>query len=314
MNLTSYPFGKPILICGPTASGKSALGLEIAKVCGGSIVNADALQVYDTWRVLTARPNDEDEKSVNHCLYGHVSLETTYSVGAWLRDVTEISNSSDRPLIVLGGTGLYFSALTSGLAEIPETPVHIRELGNEIRNACQGADFITYLASNDPETLAKADQDNPMRLQRAWEVHQTTGRGLASWQKDTPPPLIPIEDATTVVLNSSPDWLNSRIARRFDNMVSGGALDECREVIKNGWNPSLPSSRALGARELVSYIHGECTLDAAKESATIATRQFAKRQRSWFRNKMSGWQQYSLDDSTDISALANRILQSANLS
>ena len=314
MNITSYPIVKPILICGPTASGKSALGLEIAKSCGGSIVNADALQVYDTWRVLTARPGEEDEKSVTHHLYGHVPLEITYSVGAWLRDVTEIMRKNDRPLIILGGTGLYFSALTSGLVDIPETPTHIRERGNEIRNARQGAEFIEYLSIHDPDTLAKTDQDNPMRLQRAWEVHQATGRGLASWQKDTPPPLIPIADAATVVLNSSPDWLNSRIAHRFDNMVAGGALDECREVMKHGWNPSLPSSRALGARELVSYIRGECTLDAAKESATIATRQFAKRQRSWFRNKMQNWQQYSLDDTTDISALASRILQSADLS
>lgn len=314
MNITSYPIGKQILICGPTASGKSALGLEIAKSCGGSIINADALQVYDTWRVLTARPSEEDEKSVTHHLYGHVPLETTYSVGAWLRDVTEIMRKNDRPLIILGGTGLYFSALTSGLVDIPETPPHIRERGNEIRNARQGAEFIEYLSIHDPDTLAKTDQENPMRLQRAWEVHQATGRGLASWQKDTPPPLIATGDAATVVLNSSPDWLNARISHRFDNMVAGGALDECREVMEHGWNPSLTSSRALGARELVSYIRGECTLDVAKESATIATRQFAKRQRSWFRNKMQNWQQYSLDDTTDISALASRILQYADLS
>ena len=142
MNITSYPIGKPILICGPTASGKSALGLEIAKYCGGSIVNADALQVYDTWRVLTARPSEEDEESVTHHLYGHVPLEITYSVGAWLRDVTEIMKKNDRPLIILGGTGLYFSALTSGLVDIPETPIHIRERGNEIRNARQGAGIV----------------------------------------------------------------------------------------------------------------------------------------------------------------------------
>ncbi len=314
MNTITYPHGNPILICGPTASGKSALGVEIARKSGGCIINADALQVYDTWRVLTARPSKTDEQTVPHQLYGHVPLSQTYSVGAWLRDVSKVLESIERPAIILGGTGLYFSALTTGLAEIPETPDHIRTKGNEIRNASHGAEFIEYLAKHDPETLAKTDQDNPMRLQRAWEVLQATGRGLASWQKDTPPPLIPLGSANAVVLNSSPDWLNARIAHRFDTMVAGGALDECRTVMQGGWEPSLPSSRALGARELVAYLRDECTLNAAKESATIATRQFAKRQRSWFRNKMQDWQQVSLDDETDITALADRILQRAELS
>ena len=314
MNRNTYPNGKPILICGPTASGKSALGMEIAKKSGGCIINADALQVYDKWRILTARPSKNDEIAVPHHLYGHVPMSQTYSVGAWLRDVTELLQTIDCQVIILGGTGLYFSALTSGLAEIPETPEHIRTKGNEIRSASHGAEFIEYLAECDPETLAKTDQNNPMRLQRAWEVHQTTGRGLASWQKDTPNPLIPVGSATAVVLNSNPDWLNARIARRFNQMVDEGALDECRAVIKDGWEPSLPSSRALGARELIAYLQDECTLDDAKESATIATRQFAKRQRSWFRNKMQGWDQVSLDDQTDIKALATQILQRADIS
>ena len=314
MNTIKYPHGKPILICGPTASGKSALGIEIARKSGGCIINADALQVYDTWRVLTARPSEMDEQAVPHHLYGHVPLSQTYSVGAWLRDVSKVLESIDRRAIILGGTGLYFSALTTGLAEIPETPSHIRTKGNEIRNASHGTEFIEYLSIHDPETLAKTDKDNPMRLQRAWEVLQATGRGLASWQKDTPAPLISLTSASAVVLNSSPDWLNTRIAGRFDNMVAGGALDECKTVMQSGWEPSLPSSRALGARELIAYLRGECTLDEAKDSATIATRQFAKRQRSWFRNKMQDWQQVSLDDQTDIAALADRILQRADLS
>ncbi len=314
MNTITYPHGEPILICGPTASGKSALGIKIAQKSGGCIINADALQVYDTWRVLTARPSETDEQAVPHHLYGHVPLHQTYSVGAWLRDISKVLARIDRRAIILGGTGLYFSALTSGLAEIPETPSHIRAKGNEIRLASQGVDFIEYLSIYDPATLAKTDTDNPMRLQRAWEVMQATGRGLASWQKDTPPPLVSINSASAIVLNSNPDWLNARIAGRFDNMVNGGALNECKAVMQNGWDPSLPSSRALGARQLIAYLHGECTLDEAKESATIATRQFAKRQRSWFRNKMQGWQQVSLDDQTDILALADRILHGADIS
>lgn len=314
MNTITYPHGKPILICGPTASGKSALGIEIAKKSGACIINADALQVYDTWRVLTARPSETDERTVPHHLYGHVPLHQTYSVGAWLRDVTKVLENTDHRVIILGGTGLYFSALTSGLAKIPETPDHIRAKGNQIRNDSQGAEFIKYLSTYDPETLAKTDTDNPMRLQRAWEVLQATGRGLASWQKDTPPPLIKLTSASAIVLNSNPDWLNARIAGRFDAMVAGGALNECKAAMQNGWEPSLPSSRALGARELIAYLRDECTLNEAKESATVATRQFAKRQRSWFRNKMQGWQQVSLDDQTDISALADRILQRSEIS
>ena len=314
MNTITYPHGNPILICGPTASGKSALGIEIARKSGRCIINADALQVYDTWRVLTARPSETDEQAVPHHLYGHIPLSQTYSVGAWLREVTKVLETIDCPVIILGGTGLYFSALTSGLAEIPETPDHIRTTGNEIRSASYGVEFIRYLSKHDPETLSKTDKDNPMRLQRAWEVHQATGRGLASWQKDTPPPLVPLMSANAVVLNSNPDWLNARIAQRFDKMVAEGALDECRTVMQGGWEPSLPSSRALGARELVAYLRDECTLNEAKESATIATRQFAKRQRSWFRNKMQGWQQVSLDDQTDISALAGSILSRTDVS
>jgi len=314
MNTITYRHDAPILICGPTASGKSALGIEIARKSGGCIINADALQVYDTWRVLTARPSETDERAIPHHLYGHVPTSQTYSVGAWLRDVTKVLESIDRPVIILGGTGLYFTALTTGLAEIPETPNHIRTQGNEIRNDSHGAEFIEYLTKHDPETLAKTDTDNPMRLQRAWEVLEATGRGLASWQKDTPEPLISLTSASAIVLNSSPDWLNARIAGRFDNMVAGGAIEECNTVLQYGWEPSLPSSRALGARELIAYLRDECTLEAAKESATIATRQFAKRQRSWFRNKMQDWQQVSLDDQTDISALVDRILQRSDIS
>lgn len=309
MNTNAYPNKKPILICGPTASGKSALGLEIAQKSGACIINADALQVYGTWQVLTARPSAADEDIAPHHLYGHVPLSRTYSVGAWLRDVSTVLEDEDRPLIILGGTGLYFSALTTGLAEIPETPEHIRAKGNEIRNTSYGAEFIEYLSVNDPATLAKTDQKNPMRLQRAWEVLEATGRGLSSWQEDTPAPLIPLETATAIVLNSSTDWLNARIANRFDKMVAGGALEECKVVMESGWDPTLPSSRALGARELIAYLNNERTLEDAKESATIATRQFAKRQRSWFRNKMQNWQQVSLDDQTDIKSLAERILQ-----
>ena len=305
--MTSPSQNKPILICGPTASGKSALAMRLAVQTGGFIVNADALQVYQPWRILTARPSIVDENTVQHRLYGHVDAAQTYSVGAWLREIKVLlAGATARPIIV-GGTGLYFTALTNGLAEIPETPTGIRELGNQMRNSANTLDFIAYLTRFDPETLEKTDQDNAMRLQRAWEVHKSTGRGLTSWQKDTPSPLVILEDTPAIVLNSNTEWINSRISKRFDAMIEHGALDECRAVLDSGWDPSLPSSKALGAAELIAYIQGESSRSDAIERATIITRQFAKRQRSWFRSKMQAWRQVALDDATDMDALADEI-------
>ena len=310
--MTTPTLQTPILICGPTASGKSSLAMRLAKLTGGYIVNADALQVYDHWRVLTARPSADDENEVPHRLYGHVDARETYSVGAWLREVKALmSETAARPIIV-GGTGLYFTALTNGLAVIPETPDSIRSLGNRMRGNTDTSDFIEYLAQHDPVTLAKTDQNNAMRLQRAWEVHKSSGRGLVSWQKDTPPPLVTLQETTAICLNSKAEWLNQRISKRFDAMIDHGALDECQSVLKSGWEPSLPSSKALGAAELIAYIRGECSLAEASERATIVTRQFAKRQRTWFRSKMKDWQQVTLDDTTDLNNLADNILQNGS--
>ena len=304
--------GKPILICGPTASGKSALGLAIAEKIDGCVINADALQVYDTWRVLTARPSIEEEKRAPHHLYGHVPLKETYSVGAWLRDLEGVLIQTNHRPIIIGGTGLYFSNLTNGLAAIPETPEQIRARGNDIRIRSNTEEFIAYLSKNDPETLVGIDVKNAMRLQRAWEVFETTGRGLASWQADMPEPLLSLKETTAIVLNSKPEWLNRRIAKRFDAMVDQGALNECREVLEKGWDATLPSSRALGAQELISYLAGELSLEEAKEKATIATRQFAKRQRTWFRSKMKDWTQVELNDETNVDQLADFVLSNGN--
>ncbi len=305
-------YGKPILICGPTASGKSALGLAIAERIDGCIINADALQVYDTWRVLTARPSVEDEIRAPHFLYGHVPIKETYSVGGWLRDLENTLKQNKRRPVIIGGTGLYFSSLTKGLAAIPETPEEIRERGNMIRNRSNTEEFIAYLSEKDPETLAGVDVNNAMRLQRAWEVLETTGRGLASWQSDTSDPLLNLGETTPIVLNSNPEWLNRRIGKRFDAMVDQGALDECHDVLAKGWDATLPSSRALGAQELISYLAGDLTLEQAKERATIATRQFAKRQRTWFRSKMKDWTQIALDDATNVDQLADFVVSNGN--
>jgi len=280
----------PVLIAGPTASGKSALALAIAREQGGVIVNADALQVYDNWRILSARPSLADESQARHALYGHVPGRAEYSAGHWLRDVAPFLQGPERAIIV-GGTGLYFAALTDGLADIPATPPDLRQRGDEIR-ARDGLQAL--IDALDPETLARIDTRNPMRVQRAWEVLQATGRGLAAWQDDTPPPLLPLDACQPLLVEAGKEWLNARIARRFDAMLESGALDEVRANLPD-WDAARPSSKAIGAPELVAYLRGELTLDQAREAATIATRQFAKRQRSWFRAKMRRWQRIAAE-------------------
>lgn len=272
-----------MLIAGPTASGKSALALAIAERDGGVVVNADASQVFANWRVLTARPGPEDEARVPHRLFGHVPGDAAYSVGHWLREVAPLLGGA-RPIIV-GGTGLYFTALTEGLAEIPETPAAVRAEADALRLR---GDLAPLLADLDPETLARIDRRNPMRVQRAWEVQRATGRGLAAWQDDTPPPLLPLARAQPLLIDAEKEWLNARIARRFDAMLAGGALEEARANLAT-WDPALPSARAIGAPELIAHLRGETTLDAARRAATIATRQYAKRQRTWFRARMKDW-------------------------
>lgn len=271
---------KPVLIAGPTASGKSALALEIADRQGGVVVNADASQVYGCWQVLTARPSLDEMAGIPHHLYGHIEAEAPYSAGHWLREVTPLLGAA-RPIIV-GGTGLYFMALTQGLADIPATPPEVRA----------HADTLTLeemLAGLDAETRARIDTANRARVQRAWEVMTATGRSLTQWQAQTGHPALAEADANTLVFDAPKDWLNDRIARRFDIMLAAGALDEARAVLPE-YDPALPAHRAIGAPELVAHLRGEMTLEAARERAIIATRQFAKRQRTWFRSKMAGWQ------------------------
>ncbi|WP_240610936.1 tRNA (adenosine(37)-N6)-dimethylallyltransferase MiaA [Oceaniglobus ichthyenteri] len=276
---------RPVLIAGPTASGKSALALAIAETAGGVIINADALQVFANWQVLTARPDAADLARAPHALYGHVPGDAAYSTGHWLRDVTGLLHGS-RPIIV-GGTGLNFAALTEGLAEIPPTPADVRQTADAII-AQHGASAL--LADLDPATLARIDTANPARIQRAWEVWRTTGTGLATWQDSTPPPHLALAATLPVVLDAPPEWLSPRIGRRFDQMLAQGALDEVRANAAD-WDARRPSSRAIGAPELLAHLRGEMTLDQARDAAIIATRQYAKRQRTWFRKRMKDWHQ-----------------------
>ena len=274
----------PVLIAGPTGSGKSALAMDLAARDGRLIVNADALQVYDCWRVLSARPSVAEEAALPHALYGHIGRDQDYSVGAWLREVAGLLT---RPVVIVGGTGLYFRALTEGLAEIPPIPAAIRAEADALRLSGQ-VDVMRQAL--DAATAAKTDLLNPVRVQRAYEVQRATGRGLAAWQADTAAPLLPLCDAQTLVLQPTVPWLDARIARRFSVMLDEGALDEARAALPH-WQPDRPWARAIGAPELVAHLRGEIGLIAARDAAILASRQYAKRQRTWFRTRMANWAQ-----------------------
>lgn len=277
----------PVLIAGPTASGKSALAMDLAVRDGRVIVNADALQIYDCWRVLSARPSVAEEAALPHALYGHIGRDDAYSVGHWLRDVTPFLT---RPVVIVGGTGLYFKALTQGLAEIPATPAEVRQEA-DARRARDG--FGVLLAELDAATAGRIDVENPMRVQRAWEVLRATGQGLAAWQDSTGPALLARADCQALVMIPDVSWLNARIDTRFGNMITNGALDEARAALPH-WRSDQPWAKAIGAPELIAHLRGEIGLQQAVQAATLASRQYAKRQRTWFRSQMKDWQAVNL--------------------
>jgi tRNA dimethylallyltransferase len=281
-----------VIIAGPTASGKSALALRVAERDGGCVINADALQVYRCWRVLTARPGPEDARRAPHALYGHVPCDRRYSVGDWLRDLApalaDCAAGGLRPVIV-GGTGLYLSALTEGLAAIPPIPAAVRAESAALLRSGRIGRLHADLAAGDPRTYARIDRDNPMRLQRAWEVLRGTGRPLSDWQRVAAPPQIAASEADRFVVEVETASVDKRISDRLAKMLEDGALDECRAFLASGLPRTLPAARAVGAPELIAHLQGAVPLDEAVARAVIATRRFAKRQRTWLRNRMHDW-------------------------
>lgn len=289
---------RPILIAGPTAAGKSALALALAEATAGCVINADALQVYACWQVLSARPDASETARAPHYLYGHVPCSSPYSTGLWLaaikQTLQQAQRQGQRPIII-GGTGLYFTALTKGLAEIPPVDPEIRNQGNVLRENGQTNDMLEYLQEFDPQTLTQIDQRNPVRVQRAWEVHRSSGIGMAQWHENTPPPLVAQSDATCLVLDADRDWLADRIDRRFDLMLENGAIEEVRTVLQSGWDSGLPAMQAIGAPEIAAYLQGALTLDQLRARGSAQSRQYAKRQRTWFRNRLKQWQSIPAD-------------------
>lgn len=291
-----------VLIAGPTASGKSALALALAERTGGVVVNADSMQVYGDLRVITARPTREEEARATHLLYGHVGGDMDYSVGRWQEDAASALaaiRAAGRLPIFVGGTGLYFRALTAGLAPIPPIPEEVRA---RIRAAAEGessAVLHSRLATRDPLTALRLRPSDRQRILRALEVVEGTGHPLAEWQSRDGTPLIPAERSLRLVLEVDREALRARIDRRFEGMLAAGALEEVRRLADRGLPAGRPILKAHGVPALMRHLSGEITLEAAAAEGQADTRRYAKRQLTWFRHQMADWQRRAPDDALD---------------
>ncbi|NOR63018.1 MAG: tRNA (adenosine(37)-N6)-dimethylallyltransferase MiaA [Rhodobacteraceae bacterium] len=300
---------RTVLIAGATASGKTGLAIKFAERIGGIIINADALQVYSKWRVLTARPSQEELAQAPHHLYGHIEETSEYSVGAWIKEVTDILQNTEKPAVIIGGTGLYFGALLNGLSEIPPIPADIRAAGDAHRLGDGATWFQTQLLAKDAETYAKLDQNNPARLQRAWEVLEATGKGLSYWHARPIPSLLSLEETVPILLNWQVNDLNCRIDTRFDTMMESGAIAECEAAMSAGFDANLPANRAIGATEIIKALDGKTTMQDAVIKSKTLTHQFAKRQRTWFRSKMRDWQHIDMSEAPNLDEVIGSILR-----
>jgi tRNA dimethylallyltransferase len=280
------------LIAGPTASGKSAYALDLAERIGGEIVNADSMQIYAGLRVLTAGPSPEETARAPHHLFQVVDPAIGWSVGRWLEAATKVLaeiEARGKPAIVVGGTGLYFRALTHGLADVPPVPETQREISSLLYAARGEAEFREILRPLDPEAEARIETGDRQRLVRAHAVAIATGRSLTAWQTDTKPALAP-QAWRGVVLDPARAELYARCDARLSVMVEQGALDEVRAVEARGLDPALPALKAVGYREFAAHLRGETTLDQALDAARQETRRYAKRQLTWFRNQTPDWE------------------------
>ena len=279
------------LLAGPTASGKSRRALDMAQRTGAVIVNADSQQLYADLRVLSARPSAGEEALAEHRLYGVADAADAWSVGRWTRTVMPVLAelaAEGRPALLVGGTGLYFTALTTGLADIPDVPVEVRDAAAAAFDADGETAFRRWLAEVDPAAEARIKAGDRQRLTRAWAVAQHTGRALSDWTADTTPLLAP-GSWTGLVIEPEREALYANCDLRVADMVEAGALDEVRALMARGLDPALPAMKAVGVREFAAHLTGETTLAAAVEATRQATRNYAKRQLTWFRNQTPGW-------------------------
>lgn len=273
-----------LVVTGPTASGKSALALAVAEKRGGTVINADAMQTYDAFPILTAQPTAEERARAQHRLYGVLPLSETLSAARW-RDMA-LAEIAESPVPILcGGSGLYLRTLMQGISAIPAVPAELRDQANAAWEAMGAEAFRARLAERDPEIVARLKPGDRQRHVRAWEVVQATGRPLSEWQKGEgkPAPLI----FKTVLLAPDRAWLRTRIEKRFDVMLEQGVLDEVRAVFDRRPEQKWPGLKAHGAPELFRHFRGELSLEKARQIAIDHTRQYAKRQMTWFRHQLA---------------------------
>jgi tRNA dimethylallyltransferase len=300
---------RAVLIAGPTASGKSALALTLADAFCGIIVNADSMQVYRDLRIITARPSPSDEARAPHRLYGHVDAAESYSVGHWLADVRAILAEGARmrrlPIIV-GGTGLYFKALTRGLAAVPPVPASIRHAVRTRFNSEGSRALHAELARRDPAAAARLSPGDRARVARALEVVEATGRPLAEWHRQNEAPLLDPAQAIKVFLVPERRALLAAIDARFDAMIAAGAVEEVRALDARGLDPRSPAMRAHGVPWLRRHLAGEMTLADAASEAKRDTKRYTKRQLTWFRHQLPEWSWIAPQAATDavVEALA----------
>ena len=281
-----------ILIAGPTASGKSALALGLAEQLSGVVINADSMQVYRDLRIITARPTPAEEARVPHRLYGHVDAAENYSVGRWLADARAALADAQRDgrlPIVVGGTGLYFKALTRGLAAIPPIPADIRAAVRDRLEAEGAAALHAELSRRDPASGQRIRPGDGVRIVRALEVIKATGRSIADWHRDGMQPAVDPGRTVKVFLDVARDELHRRIDVRFDAMLAAGALDEVRALDARKLDPLLPAMKAHGVPWLRRHLKGEIPLSEAAAEAKKDTRHYAKRQATWFRHQLPEW-------------------------
>ncbi|MFD2646647.1 tRNA (adenosine(37)-N6)-dimethylallyltransferase MiaA [Devosia albogilva] len=280
---------RAVLIAGPTASGKSALALRRAQTEGAVIVNTDAMQVYDTLQILTARPSAGDEKQADHRLYGTVPAAVRFSTGMWLEAVKEVIAGTTGPLIFVGGTGLYFDALVNGFADVPPVPEAVTLQVQQEFQQLGGAERLALLQREDPEAAARLGVADPQRLIRALAVKRATGRPLSSFQKAPQSGLLEGWQVERLVLDPDRQVLRDRIAHRFETMMDAGAVEEVEALRRLELDPTLPVMKAIGVPEIGDWLDGHIGREEAVRLATIATQQYAKRQRTWFRNRFADW-------------------------
>ena len=280
---------KAVLIAGPTASGKSALALELALSAGGVVINADSMQVYGDLRIITARPTLDEEARAPHRLYGHVDAAVNFSAGAWVSGATKVLDevrADGRLPIFIGGTGLYFKALTAGLSEVPPIPAEVRE-DIRARLARNGVEALhAELAACDPRAAERLNLRDRTRIARALEVVEATGRSLLDWHHEGQPPLLPKDSFRAVFLAPERDELYARIDARFDAMLRAGALNEVEQLAARGLDPLLPAMKAHGVPALIRHLRGELSLEEAATIGRADTRHYAKRQFTWFRHQL----------------------------